>query len=573
MQRLFRVTAAFVAGLMLMAGIQISPAAAAQAAPGVTGPNSYESPTFGYEVEWADGWEAQADSTTTDDSGDTLYLFNEEIGAGVSITSLTADDRGADAYLDSYRGYLEETYGDLTDGNFESADPDAPAFIVTYALDSGTEIDNYVQITLYKSAVIITSVRTIAGLGLIAGALVTTDIQFEGDNLLPSFGTSGEDVTPTPEDDNGNGGNKTDRPVTRDETPEADETPVPDDGLEHYTAPTFGVTLAYDPEIWSEKDNLAADENKGRDLLLLESVERGIRANIYFETYDTATKASDCFDTAISESVGDLAEATPMEDSRGKPIEGSSRGVKYGAYSFETSSGDTVVAYVECRALPGGAGVFATTLITDEDSFDDALDATLDILDTVSLDGDSGNSNSSSSKTGKEETPEADETPTEETTRGNNGSDAAYESPTYGFTIDYSNDWDINDESSDKGVDQLVLNGPDGITLLVQGYRPGRQDPQACTENYAASFGDAVGSELNFATNSDTDEPFAGESEFGYYGLYIYENSNGDTRALYLECGFSPDEDYMVLFAAESSLDSLETLLNEVMPIVKTTNF
>jgi len=362
--------------------------------------------------------------------------------------------------------------------------------------------------------------------------------------------------------------------VTRDETPEADETPVPDDGLEHYTSPTYGVTLAYDPEIWSEKDNLAADDNKGRDLLLLESVERGIRANIYFETYDTVTKASDCFDTAISESVGDLAEATPMEDSRGKPIEGSARGTKYGAYSFETSSGDTVVAYVECRALPGGAGVFATTLITDEDSFDDAFDATLDILDTVALDGDSGSSNNgSSSKTGKEETPEADETPTEETTRGNNGSDAAYESPTYGFTIDYSNDWDINDESSKNGVDQLVLDGPDGITLLVQGYDPGRQDPQACTENYASSFGEAVEADVQLATNSDTDEPFAGESDFGYYGLYIYESSNGDGRALYLECGLSADGDYMVLFAAESPLDSLETLLNEVLPIVKTTNF
>lgn len=569
MQRLFRVTAAFVAGLMMLAGIQVAPAAAAQDAPGLTGPTSYESPTFGYIVEWDKAWEAQADSTTSDNSGDVLYLFNEEIGAGVSITSLMADERGVDAYLDSYRTYLENTYGELTDGGFESADPDAPAFIVSYALESGTEIDNYVQVTMYQDAVIITSLRTVAGVALLAGALATVQIQFEGDNLFPSYGVS-DDVTPTPEDDdNGNSGNKTDRPVTRDETPEADETPVPDDGLEHYTSPTYGVTLAYDPELWSEKDNLAADENKGRDLLLLDSAARGVRANIYFETYDSATKASDCFDTAISESVGNLAEATPVEDNRGKPIEGSSRGVKYGAYSFETSSGDTVVAYVECRALPGGAGVFATTLITDEDSWDDAFDATLDILDTVSLDG------GSADKPKEEDTPEADETPTEESTRGNNGgsADNAYESPTYGFTIDYSSDWDINDEGSKNGVDQLVLDGPDGVTLLVQGYEPGRQDPQACTENYASSFGDAVESDLKVATNSDTDEPFAGESDFGYYGLYTYEGSNGTARAVYLECGLSPDGSYMVLFAAESSLDALETLLNEVLPIVESTNF
>ncbi|CAN5524797.1 hypothetical protein BH09CHL1_BH09CHL1_26850 [soil metagenome] len=555
MHRLFRVTAVFVAMFMLVSGLRFAPSAAAQDGAGITSDTTYESPTFGFEVEWDEAWVAQEDSTTSDDSGDLLYLFSEEYGAAVSITAIASNGNTPDAALETYRGYLEETYGELTETEFETADPDYPAFVVTYDLN-GSSIDDYVQTSIYEDALIVTSVRTSAGLGLIVAILASTAIQFDGENLLPSYTsaeepdetpTPDEDETPTPEDD--------DRPVSRDETPE-----VPN-GYEGYESPTYGVTLAYDPELWSEEENTAAEDSSNeRDLLLLESLDDDVPANLYLETYDSVTKASDCFDTAVEESVGDIADAEVLEDRSGDPIEGSERGLVYGAYSFETSDGDPLVAYIECRAIPGGGGVFAITLITIEDAYEDAFDALTDILDTVSLDGTAAE---------PDETEEPEETP--DTPSNNSGE---YESPTYGFTFEYGRGWDAGDDTSEDGLDQIILNGPDGITLLVQGYEPtsSRHDAQDCVEGYAESYATAVEVEVTQVTNTETDEPIAGEDDFGYYSLYAYD-VDGETRTLYVECGESPDGDYMVLYAAETSIDSVETILDEVLPIIESTNF
>lgn len=557
MHRLFRVAAALVAMVFALSGMRFAPSAeAAQQGPGVTSDTSYESPSFGYEIEWETGWEVQPDGDTSDESGDYLYLFSEDYGTAVSITSLPAQRTSPVEFLDNYRDYLEETYGDVTDGDFESADRNAPALLVTYEINS-TEIDEYAQATEYDDALVLISVRTTGGLGIVAAAVVASEFTFDGGDMLPSFASSDatdDEETPTPEDDNGE--EKTGRPVSRDdedETPEADDS----DGLEHYTAPTYDVTLAYDAEIWDESENEAADDNDGRDLLLLEGID--FPANLYLETYDTYTKASDCFDNALEEAVGDPTDAEPLEDRSGDPIEGSSRGVKYGAYLFETSSGAEQVAYVECQALPGGTGVFVITLITLEDSYDDAYDAVADIVDTVSFEDDE-----------PEDTPEPedDETPVSSNSAGD------YESPTYGFAVEYSNDWEVVSEDSNQGVDQLVLGGPDSITLLVQGYEPNaRDEPQDCVEAYADVFGtQVVNADVEVVTNTDTDEPIAGEDSFGYYGLYAYDGDSG-TRALYIECGLSPDGDYMVLFASESPIESLETILDEVLPIIESVDF
>lgn len=567
MQRLFRVTAALVAIVFALTGLRYAPSAgAAQQQPGVTSDTSYESPSFGYEIEWEDGWEVQPDGATSDESGDYVYLFSDEYGTAVSVTSVVSQGTAPETFLENYRGYLEETYGELTDGDFESADRDAPALLVTYDID-GTTIDEYAQVTAYDNALLLTSVRTSGGLGLIAAAVVSTQFTLDGDSLLPSFGSSedpDEDVTPEPEDDETptpeDDDNKTDRPVSRDDEEETPE--VEDDGLEHYTAPTYGVTLAYDAAVWDESQNESADDNDGRDLLLLEGVD--FPANLYLETYDTYTKASDCFDNALEEAVGDPDAAEPLEDRRGDAIEGSSRGVKFGAYTFETSSGDTQVAYVECRALPGGAGVFVMTLITLEDSYDDAYDALTDIADTVSLDG---------NEPADDPTPteEPEETPTPEDDRPSNSGD--YESPTYGFTIEYGNDWDAGDETTNNGLDQLVLSGPDAITLLVRSFEAGPRDTvQDCVEVEAETVGSVLEVELTAITNTDTDEPIAGEDGFGYYALYGYEDDSG-TRLVYAECGQSPDGDYFVSFIAELPVDSLESALDVVPVIIETVEY
>jgi hypothetical protein len=571
MHRLFRVTAALVAMFFVISGLRYAPsAAAAQQDPGVTSDTSYESPSFGYEIEWETGWEVQPDGASSDENGDNLSLFSEDYGTAVTITSVAGQGTTPDAFLDNYQGYLEDTYGDLTPSDFESADPDAPALLVTYEIN-GTAIDEYAQVIAYDDALVLTSVRTSEGLGIVAAAVVSSEFTFDGGNMLPSFGSTDEpdeDVTPTPEDDETptpEDDDKGNRPVTRDDddkTPEAQ-----DDGLEHYTAPTYGVTLGYDADVWDESQNESADDNDGRDLLLLEGVD--FPANLYLETYDTYTKASDCFDNALEEAVGDPDAAEPLEDRRGDPIEGSSRGVKYGAFTFEASGGDTQVAYVECQALPEGAGVFVITLITLEDSYDDAYDALSDIVDTVSFEGGEQVETPEPEETREpRETPEPEDTPD---TPSNSAGD--YESPSYGFSIEYGTDWEAGDETTNNGLDQFVLNGPDAITLLVRSFEAGsRETVQDCVEAEASTVGDVLGVDLQQLTDTDSDEPIAGEDGFGYYALYGYEGESG-TRLVYAECGQSTDGDYFVSFIAELPAESLETALDAVPEIINSVKY
>ena len=64
----------------------------AQEAPGVTGPNSYESPQFGYEVEWSGEWIVSAGSTTSEADQDMLVL---DIGTSIRV-QLVGVDPGTD---------------------------------------------------------------------------------------------------------------------------------------------------------------------------------------------------------------------------------------------------------------------------------------------------------------------------------------------------------------------------------------------------------------------------------------------------------------------------------------------
>ncbi|HMM43560.1 MAG TPA: hypothetical protein PKA95_16830 [Thermomicrobiales bacterium] len=73
-------------------------------------------------------------------------------------------------------------------------------------------------------------------------------------------------------------------------------------------------------------------------------------------------------------------------DENGELIQGSERGRVWGAYAYELEiNGNTVNAggYVECRSLPGAAGVLVITLIVRIEAFDDAYAALQPILRSI----------------------------------------------------------------------------------------------------------------------------------------------------------------------------------------------
>ena len=62
--------------------------ARAQDGPGLTGADSYESPTYGYEVTWSDDWAAVPGSTTSENDRDTLTL---DSGSAIRVQVIGVD--------------------------------------------------------------------------------------------------------------------------------------------------------------------------------------------------------------------------------------------------------------------------------------------------------------------------------------------------------------------------------------------------------------------------------------------------------------------------------------------------
>ena len=564
MHRLVRALGVVVTAFLLFGGLRVQPTFA-QSSNGITGDSSYESPTFGYTVEWQDSWRALEDQTSVAETGDTLALFSDDYGARVDVYSFFANARSVQDFADTYLAFLQDKYADLDVQEDVTGTKTNPAYLVTFSLDSGSVIDSYFEVQEVGDALVLTEIRGAQSMGIIYAAAVSIDITLNGDSILGSF-ESTADPTPEPTEkpSNGNSGNsKTDRPTTRDNKSS-------NSNLETYESPTFGSTFQYDPEVWTVSDELTAAKNDGRDTIILES---DIPARIYVENYDDYNgKAAACIDAAAGEAVGDIDQADLLQDENGDDIEGSSKGKTWVAYAFE-NSGDALAAYIECRSLPAGAGVLVFTLISSEDNFPDAYSAGQDILDTVSVDGstvDTGSTSKTDSGNSKTDSGNS------KTDSGNtNSASASYESPSYGYVLNYDDaDWqELNSSTTQSGADQLTLSGPDNVTVLVQGMAAGRgASAEVCVENYANAYQEAVADDLAPVTDKN-DDPVVGTDKFGYYALYAYSDKNGDTQALYLECGASPDEDVYVLFVSVAPFDDLNSMLNNVATLIEGLEF
>jgi hypothetical protein len=559
MHRLFRTLAVVVTAFLLFAGLRVQPTMAQAQDNGLTGANSYESPTYGYTVEWEDPWYALEDQTTVSDTGDTLALFSDDFGARVDVYSFAANGRTPQDFAASYLDFLKENHDNVVVQTDSSDSKDAPAYLVSYDLDADTTIDDYFEVQQVDDALILTEVRGAQNMGLILAAAVSVDVTLNGDSLLASFASTDEptpEPTEEPTQEANTGNNKSGRTTTKDKQGKTSS------NLETYESATFGSTFDYDPEIWTVGDNLTADENDGRDSVILENED--IPARVYVENYDDFNgKAAACIDAASGEAVGDIDKADLLQDETGDDLEGSSRGKTWVAYAFESDSGDALAAYIECRALPNSAGVFVFTLITTEDAFQDAYNAGLDILDTVSLDGSSAN-------VPVEETPESNNKSGNNKSGGSTAVTGNYESPTFGYVLNFDDTtWtELDRDTTDNGADQFTLSGPDNITVLVQGMEAGQNaSAQGCVDSYAGVFQENVADDLAPVTDKN-DDPVVGEDKFGTYALYSYTDKNGDTQVLYLECGASPDEATYVLFVALAPVDSLESMLTEIATLM-----
>lgn len=421
------------AALLMIAGFFAAGTATALAQDDESGldGNSFTSPNFDWSVEWdEDVWTFEVDSEDNAGGSDFFQLTTVDdpfaIATFYAGTGYDGDpDDCAEGYEDTLSGLDGNSDVDETD-DFELPETpeDGAAAVYTYTaeLDSGDlDLVDYVscQTVVEDEAVLIFSITTTPNVfeDLIPAIDdLTAEITLP-DDLGRGSQDDEEDETPEADDETPE--------ADEDETPEADdedaeptrdvllgddeeeETPAADDderraesGIDDttYTSPTYGFSVEWDEDVWTaDPDGEVIDDGAdGLDRLrLTHQDDDGFYSSFYVEgkeDYDGDT--TDCLEgeADLLSSENAVVDFAPYEDEDGDPIEGEAdSGGEFAVFvaTIETEDGDEVdlIEHVECQTLEEGESVVVFTLLTTEDIYEDELDAALEVIDSLEIDG------------------------------------------------------------------------------------------------------------------------------------------------------------------------------------------
>lgn len=327
--------AAFVAG-----GAPRAALAQSDDLPGVDD-DAYESPTFGYTLDWDDReWEV-VDATSDQDDGDTLVLTNE-----ISTLYITG--------VEAYRGDGQECSIDMGE---LVADPTA---LDTYPSESGArdlDPEDYSllvdcrELVEDEAVLVIVHVFPAAELGkeLVEAQVVTDSIEIDDSRA------------------NRGGGDLAEAGVVGNT----------------YESPAWGYTLEWDDDVWQVRDASARAEANVLNLINVES-------SLIISGIADLGDVDACMEQAVAfysndEGVEDWAV---LEDEDGDPIERSTRRRAYAAYVYTVidEGGDEIefVNYIECLPLNDDAGLLISHLYPS-DLYEEQSDLRDEVLDTLEI--------------------------------------------------------------------------------------------------------------------------------------------------------------------------------------------
>ncbi|HEV2108800.1 MAG TPA: hypothetical protein VGR16_11100 [Thermomicrobiales bacterium] len=376
--------------------------------------------------------------------------------------------------------------------------------------------------------------------------------------------------TATPEEEDG-------PTATPDDDASDAQAPDPEEGIEGntYTSPTYGYSIEWDEDVWAPDFDLG--RLPGRDTLVLAFED--MFGYVYFEAYDAYDgDPEDCLEGSAAEVLenNDVDNIEPYEDEGGDIVEGEEDGVVFAAYTFQLGE-DEAAAYFECRTLIEDEAVLAVSLIVPEEGFEEARAALEDLLATLDLDDVPG-----ATTTGDDETPTPEASPDEdgETPTPENGDDSAgvdgntYESPTYGFTLEWDEDrWEVDEASSEDGFDLLILTS-DASTVYVEAGEGFEGDAEACVAAVEDEIADRDGVDDVELLEDDDGLIFEGDEDYAYayYGFTIERPSSRSGEYYeYVECSALDDGESVLRISqtaliddAEEEIDALLELLDSV---------
>jgi hypothetical protein len=352
---------------------------------------TYESPTFGYTLEWdADLWKVESD--TEADSNYPRDLLGLSDVDGTTILFVEASEADWSSTDDCVAGLFEDIGLDPADGTviedadgkaFEVSDADRSlaAYVFPIDLTSGETQDQVrlVECRADPDSDLIVGFTAYSGIldqypeqGYPLVAAVADSLTFAaGDNggATPQASRRGN-ATPVASDAG--------TPVTGNGTPSAGS------GDGDYTSPTFGYTLTFSPNDWSVDDEASADDNPAkRDRLDLSNDDGS--SLLFVEGSDEWTNADDCVSTLVDEVGVDPATANTVDDpDTGDPYEISEDDHAAVAYTVSDSGGG-FTALIDCRQDPDSGVVVGVTNLTSEvdDYFGQVYPPVEDVLNSL----------------------------------------------------------------------------------------------------------------------------------------------------------------------------------------------
>lgn len=504
---------------------------------GVDG-NTYESPTYGYTLEWDEDLWTVEDSTSENET-DNLYLRSDD---SLLLLQGLADYGGdPDACLDDTAGILAKGDGvdDWAPLEDRRGDPVAgsergrawAAFTLTYTSAEGDEFDD---VDYVECRTVVQDEAVLIAIDVVAADQYDDEVDLVAD-VLDSLELAAQ--------------------------PEPTEELERPDNTETYESPNYEYQIDYDPDTWE----IVRDDDDEDDRYDRFTVNNGVSTVFIIgdPDYDD-DELPDCVDDyrAGLEQADGVDELEPVDDRDAEGSEDDRACATY-SYTFTPDGGDEEdwMRYIECQS-----NLIGVTLVIMQDSpvddYEDEVAAREDLVLGIEFTVDEVDED--------EPTEEATEETAEETAE-----EATYESPTYGYTLTYDPDtWEIAQEDADEDDPYDLIEFSNGPSLIYVVGNPDYAEDEldTCIDDYvdglrqaddsdnvkAIRGRDAAGSEADraWATYSYT---YTGNGDEEVDWIRYYEcRALGDGVTLVIAHDASPDDYDDEVSAREDLLAGLE---------------
>jgi hypothetical protein len=501
---------------------------AAAAQNGLQDGDAYESPQFGYTVEWGDDWDVRARDVISNRGGyDTLTLRGEIgtlwiQGQGSKVTAVEAVQK---------RIQIEGKDSDVV---AQDLDGDVPMAQMVVGRNK-ILIEGYTLDTNEAVVIIVLSARERDFDEALAS--VQEQVLFNNGPIL-----TGQDVI------EGNGDDVVEAPTEEAEPTDAATEPVTEATFEVVTveaatveAPPVDLTdsatvsAGLGAGIYSgtlhgytfQVDEIESDESDG---LKLETATGTLTIWSWLHYGADPVACLDGEADFYGTQDENIEDWTPAEDANGDPIRYETEDYAYGVYTLtytDPEDGETSerVDYIECRSIPGEDATVIIVGSSTPELYNDHLDTVLDVAETITF------ANEDASVVSQPATaPEEADIPES----GLSGS--LYTSPSFGFTVDIPPQWQVTDEQLAPNDEQIMLtNGTSDVMIWA-------------TDAYN---GDLAGC-VDFAAENAPYELVLAETAEGKPFLY-----DGGNEAYSISCQYIEESESVLILTQDVPADEL----------------